>query len=248
MKLTTIGYYGGYPAKGVGTSSYLIESDGFHLLMDCGSGALLSLEQVLDPLKLDAVILSHYHHDHIADVGVLQYYWQLHEARPGQQVLPIYGPTADPLMFGSLTWPHASQAVGYMASDQLTVGPFTISFLPMKHPVPAFGMKIVETATGETLVFTADSAYIPELVQFATNADLLITDTNFFDDKQGTKWHMTAGESGRLAQTAKVGQLMLSHLPQTGDLNQLLRQAQAAAGTQIPVMLPKLRQAIAVKL
>ena len=74
MKLTVLGYLGGYPANGIGTSSYLLESSGFHLLIDCGSGALLSLEDVLDPLKLNGLILTHYHHDHTADVGVLQYY------------------------------------------------------------------------------------------------------------------------------------------------------------------------------
>lgn len=247
MKVTVLGYYGGYPANGIGTSSYLIESGGYHLLMDCGSGALLSLEKVLDPLQLDAVILSHYHHDHIADVGVLQYYWQLHEQRPNQKTLPIYGNTADPLMLGSLTWPHASEGKGYAPADTLHLGPLTITFLPMKHPVPAFGMRIVENSTGETLVFTADTAYIPELVPFADQADLLMTDTNFFNDKTGTKWHMTAGESGQLAADAHVGQLMLTHLPQTGDLAVLKREAQAAAG-DVPVALAELRKTFKVKL
>lgn len=247
MKVTVLGYYGGYPANGIGTSSYLIEADGFHLLMDCGSGALLSLEKVLDPLQLDAVILSHYHHDHVADVGVLQYYWQLHETRPNLSTLPIYGPTADPLMFGSLTWPHASQGHGYGPQDTLHIGPLVVTFLPMKHPVPAFGMRITDEQTGEVLVFTADTAYIPELAPFAHQADLLMTDTNFYDGKTGTKWHMTASESGRVAADAKVGQLLLTHLPQTGDLTTLQQEAQTAAG-DIPVHLAELRKTFAVKL
>lgn len=247
MKLTVIGYYGGYPANGVGTSSYLLTSGDFNLLIDCGSGALLSLEQIIDPLKLDAVILSHYHYDHIADVGVLQYYWQLHEERPKQAVLPIYGPTSDPLNFGALTWPHASEGKGYLSGDVLHVGPFTIRFLPMKHPVPAYGMRIEENETGETLVFTADTANIPSIAAFAMGADLLLTDTNFYDDKHGTKWHMTAGESGQLAADAKVGRLILTHLPQYGDLSVLKREAQTAAGN-IPVSLAELRQTYNVKM
>lgn len=78
MKLTVLGCLGAYPYKGEGTSSYLLESEGFHLLIDAGSTTLVRLENYLDPLKLDAVILSHYHHDHIADLGVLQYYRQLY--------------------------------------------------------------------------------------------------------------------------------------------------------------------------
>ncbi len=247
MKLTVIGYYGGYPANGVGTSSYLIEAGNYKLLLDCGSGALLSLQELLDPLTLDAVIVSHYHHDHLADLGVLQYYWQLHEERPNQEVLPIYGPTADPLNFGSLTWPHASVGRGYTADDTLTVGPLTISFLETHHPVPAYAMRITETATGEVLVFTADTAYFSELAPFAHDADLLLTDTNFYDDKTGKKWHLTAGESGQIAHDANVKKLVLTHLPQWGDLDQLVAQAQATAGSGVQVSHAQLRQTYSVK-
>ncbi len=37
MKLTVLGCLGAYPYKGEGTSSYLLESEGFHLLIDAGS-------------------------------------------------------------------------------------------------------------------------------------------------------------------------------------------------------------------
>ena len=70
MKLTVLGCLGAYPYEGQGTSSYLLQADGFNLLLDAGSSTLVELEKELDPLDLDAVILSHYHHDHIADLGV----------------------------------------------------------------------------------------------------------------------------------------------------------------------------------
>lgn len=81
MKLTILGYFGGYPDHGIGTSAYLVQSGNFNLLMDAGSGALLALQEVLDPNLLDAVLLTHYHHDHVADFGVLQYYYQLHSGQ-----------------------------------------------------------------------------------------------------------------------------------------------------------------------
>lgn len=43
--------------------------------------------------KLDAVILSHYHADHIADVGCLQYAALVNSSLgKSKTVLPIYGP------------------------------------------------------------------------------------------------------------------------------------------------------------
>ncbi|CZQ91640.1 Hypothetical protein Tpal_1442 [Trichococcus palustris] len=85
MELTILGYMGGYPTKDVGTTSYLLTSGEYRLLIDAGSNALLTLEHHLDPLDLDAVILTHYHADHIADLGVLQYTFQLKEAAEGKK-------------------------------------------------------------------------------------------------------------------------------------------------------------------
>src|SRR5690625_5233608 len=73
MKITVIGHWGGYPAPNGATSSYMIEKDGFTLVVDLGSGALSKLQDYKHVNDIDAVILSHYHHDHVADVGVLQY-------------------------------------------------------------------------------------------------------------------------------------------------------------------------------
>ncbi len=41
--------------------------------MDCGSAVLSQLQTYITPEELDAVILSHYHADHMADIGVLQH-------------------------------------------------------------------------------------------------------------------------------------------------------------------------------
>lgn len=236
MKLTILGYYGGYPDHGVGTSSYLVESGDYRLLMDAGSGALLALEKVMDPLQLDAVLLTHYHHDHVADFGVLQYYYQLHPGVKKHQPLPVYGHTKDPLNFAALTFGDFTQGVGYTADSTLTLGPLTLTFLETQHPVPAFAVRIVENTTGRVLVNTSDTRAFPALADFAAAADVLLADTNFLADKPAPRWHLTAPEAGELAKAAKVGKLVLTHLPQTVSLQTLQAQAQAAAGT-IPVVL-----------
>ncbi len=135
MKLTVLGCLGAYPYKGEGTSSYLLESEGFHLLIDAGSTTLVRLENYLDPLKLDAVILSHYHHDHIADLGVLQYYRQLYPTLEPTPILPIYGHTQDQMHFKELTLPNVSEGKEYFEAEELAVGPFLITIMEMSHPV-----------------------------------------------------------------------------------------------------------------
>ncbi|AMV59874.1 Metal-dependent hydrolase of the beta-lactamase superfamily I [Pediococcus damnosus] len=235
MKLTVLGYYGGYPWNDVGTSAYLIQSGDYNLLLDCGSEALLTLEEVLDPLQLDAVLLSHYHHDHTADVGVLQYFWQLRDGNKREPVLPIYGHTQDPLNFGALTWPESTVGKAYTDDQTLNLGPLQLTFMKTHHPVPAFAVRIVERSSQKVLVFTSDTAYFSELAKFAHNADFLMTDTNFYANKTGKKWHMTSTESGKLANQAHAKRLLLTHLPQTGNLEQLKQEAQDSAGTGVQV-------------
>lgn len=230
MKLTILGYLGGYPDHGIGTSAYLVQSGDFNLLMDAGSGALLELQKVLDPNLLDAVLLTHYHHDHTADFGVLQYYYQLHSGEKKHLPLPVYGHTKDPLNFAALTFGNFTQGLGYTQDTTLDLGPFKLTFLETEHPVPAFAVRILEKTTGKVLVNTSDTRAFAGLAPFAKDADLLLADTNFLADKPAPRWHLTAPQAGQLANDANVKQLVLTHLPQELSLETLKQQAQATAG------------------
>lgn len=231
MKLTVLGYYGGYPTKGVGTSAYLIESEGFHLLLDAGSGSLLALEKYVDPIKLDAVLISHYHHDHIADLGVLQFTRLLKKDEHGNKphLLPIYCHDEDKDSFAKMTFENVSQGIAYTKEPELTIGPFKTEHMKTIHPVPCYAFRITEEKTGKALVFTADSGYKKDFIAFSTKADLLLADSNFFRGMENHSVHMTAKECGRIAARAGVQNLMLTHLPQKGDLNQLVAEAREEA-------------------
>ena len=236
MKLTVLGCLGAYPYKGEGTTGYLLESEGYHLLLDAGSTTLIQLEKILDPLALDAVILSHYHHDHIADLGVLQYYWQLFPKEAERKVLPIYGHGRDAAHFNELTMAGVSEGHDYLQTKQLELGPFSVTFMKTIHPVTCYAMRFVENSTGKIFVFTGDSGYLESFVDFAKDADLFLADTYLFAGNERHKAHFTSQESGEIAAAAKVKKLVLTHLPQHGDLEQLKEEA-AAAANGIPVEL-----------
>ncbi|OJG97772.1 metallo-beta-lactamase [Enterococcus termitis] len=237
LKITVLGCLGAYPYKGEGTSSYLLEADGFKLLLDAGSTTLVNLEEHVDPLSLDAVILSHYHHDHIADLGVLQYYRQLYPVQEPTPVLPIYGHTDDQIHFDALNLPGVSKAVPYFEAEELKLGPFLITFMKTIHPVPCYAMRFVEEKTGKVFVFTGDSGYLESFVEFAEKADVFLADTYLFEGNERHHAHFTSKESGEIAKAAQVNKLVLTHLPQHGSLEELKAQAQKAAGDQVTVCL-----------
>ncbi|GAB3060403.1 MBL fold metallo-hydrolase [Virgibacillus ainsalahensis] len=224
MKLTVIGCWGGYPAPGGATSAYLLEKKDFSLLIDAGSGALSKLQYYKSVSDLDAVILSHYHHDHIADIGVLQYARLVQFYVTGsKKELPIYGHMEDREGFDALTHQY-TKGVPYQPEKPLNIGPFSITFLKTNHPVPCYGMRITD---GESvIVYTADTGYKEEWLPFSEGADLLITDCNFYAGQDGSKaGHMTSIEGAAIAENANVGELMLSHLPQYGNNKQLVQEA-----------------------
>lgn len=233
MKLTALGVWGGYPTRDAGTTSYLLQSEeGFNLLLDAGSRAVTELEHELSPNDLDAIILSHYHEDHIADLGALRQYRQLQTVKP--EMLPIYGHQENAYEFSKLSLENVSEGIAYDVENGTSVGPFDIQFLKTVHPVICYAMRIVERATGQVLIYTGDTGYFAELVDFSKDADILLADVYFFKDKAKMPNHLSSVEAGEIAAQANVKKLILTHLPQVGDLQVLREEAQEAAGN-IPV-------------
>ncbi|MBO0961266.1 MBL fold metallo-hydrolase [Neobacillus sp. MM2021_6] len=225
MKLTIIGYWGGYPKQNGACSGYLLEHGGFQLLIDCGSGVLSKLQNIIQPEELDAVIISHYHPDHIADIGVLQHA-RLILGFLGKDfpTLPVYGHEFDQQEFAKLTYKNITNGVAYDPHNTVNIGPFQVSFLKTIHPVPCYAMKI--EADGKSIVYTADSAFQEEFIEFSQGADLLLCECNFYGNQNGkSAGHMNSLEAGRFAQRAAVKQLILTHLPQYGELVNLITEA-----------------------
>lgn len=225
MKLTVIGYWGGFPNKGEASSAYLLQKDNFSVMLDFGSGALLKLQQYINVTDLNAVLISHYHADHIADIGVLQHALVVHNYLSKQEkVVNIYGPIENEYEFHKLNHDF-TRAVPYRQRDVLQLGPFFIRFLETKHSVPCYGMRI--TDGNSTIVYTADSAYQDEWIKFSRDADLLLCDTNFYANQDGTEaGHMNSVEVATIAKQANVKELLLTHLPHFGSHEQLVSEAE----------------------
>lgn len=233
MKWTVIGYWGGYPGAREASSGYLAEHEGFHLLVDCGSGVLAQLQSFVDIENLDAVILSHYHHDHVADIGPLQYARLVKSYTVGKlPEMPIYGHTVDDAGFARLTHQPYTKGVAYNPEQSLNIGPFMISFMKTEHPVSCFAMRL--EAGGKTIVYTADSAYLPGFADFAEGAELLVSECNFYAGQDGSEaGHMNSTEAATIAKEAGADRLLLTHLPHFGDHEDLVKQAREVYAGQI---------------
>jgi len=71
VKLTVLGGAGAWPPALGACSGYLIEHDGFRLLVDPGYATLPRLLEIVSAEAIDAVLVSHGHPDHVADLSPL---------------------------------------------------------------------------------------------------------------------------------------------------------------------------------
>lgn len=225
MNITPIGIWGGYPNKNEATCAYLVEQDGFRCLLDCGSGVIAAVQNYTELKDIDAVIISHYHPDHVADVGVLQ-----HAAMVGMQLkewdvpLPIYAHDQDAAGFAALSYKGVTEGRAIQAQDTLELGPFQVTFCETDHPAYCLAMRFTDGKS--TAVFTADTAWRDELVAFSQNADLLVSEANLYEKYLGIiQGHMSGSQAGQLATQAAAKQLLLTHLPQYGNLSEILVEA-----------------------
>ena len=223
MKVTVVGYYGGYPTADKASSAYVIEKDNYKIVLDMGSGALLKLQKYINIMDIDAMILSHFHADHVADVGVLQHARLVQSYITGDEsILPIYAHQEDVEQFAALNHDY-TEAKSYNPEETLKLGPFYIRFLKTKHSVACYGMRI--TDGDSSIVYTADSAFQKEWIPFCQHADLPLADTNFYADMDGEDaGHMTSKEVGIIAKEAEVKEVILTHLPHFGQHQQLVEE------------------------
>lgn len=229
FSLTIIGHWGAYPNRGEATSCYLLQAEDTSVLLDCGSGALSVLQEHLSLADIDAVILSHYHADHIADLGCLQYAALIDmDLKRRQKPLRVYG-HSEYAFTESLSFEDCVLGTTYDRNSILEIGPFRFSFAPTNHPDPCFAIRA--DCGAASLVYSGDTEPSWELVPFSEGASLLLCETSLYDLYKGKiPGHMSAGEAGELALAAGAGRLVATHLPHWGVHNELLTQAKAAFG------------------
>lgn len=212
MLLTVLGCHGPYPPAGGACSGYLLQENGFNLLLDCGNGVLSRLQEHLSFLDLHAVLLTHLHADHFSDVLIMRY--GLDKAyREGRmsEPLALYAPPGPVEDYSRLPYKNAYRVQALSPGEDLTLGPFGIFTCPAFHPVPTLALRI-ESASGN-LFFSGDSGYDPALACFAAGVDLFLCEANYLhvDLEREAPIHMSAAQAADLAVMAGCGKLVLTH-------------------------------------
>lgn len=73
MRVTVAGCWGGSPRPGGACSGYLVQASDTNVLLDCGAGVAGAVQRACPLTAIDHVVVSHFHHDHVSDAGVLMF-------------------------------------------------------------------------------------------------------------------------------------------------------------------------------
>lgn len=212
MQLTVLGCYGPYPPAGGACSGYLIRDSGVKLLVDCGNGVLSRLQEHMNFWQLDAVILSHLHADHFADLMIMRYGLQMaYEKGLRSEPLPVYTPSEPAVEYERLPYKNAYTIKALSGDEDLQIGPFKISFRNGLHAIPSLALRI-DSDSG-IMVYSGDTEYHEGIEDFAAGANLFLCEANYLekDIAEGLANHLSSAQAARMAAGASVGKLLLTH-------------------------------------
>jgi len=227
---------------GRASSSYLVWLRGkARLLVDAGGGTALNFgKSSANFSDLDAIVFSHLHVDHSADLPVLVKASYFDERT---RDLPLFGPSGNGLMpsmkeFVSAMFDGPQGAFHYL-SDFIDPSPasaykiisqdvsvantslwadfhnerFRLSAIPVHHgPVPALAWRV--DIAGHSITFSGDmNGADHSLEKLAASSDILVAHNAIPEEALGVarKLHMPPSVIAAIAANARVKKLVLSH-------------------------------------
>jgi len=228
MRLMVLGGCGAWPGAGQACSGYLVEHDGFRLLVDLGFATVPRLLERVTAGQVDAVFISHGHPDHCADLNPLLRARAWGDDPPAP--LPVYA------LPGALDAVLALDRPGMLAAAyvlheftvgrRIDIGPFRAQTRLLPHWVANAGIRL--TVGERVLAYTGDTGPCPDVVDLARGADLLLAEASYVDQvpEDSRRYLTSARQAGQQARDAGARHLVLTHLLPGTDA----AAAQAAAG------------------
>jgi len=196
MKIRVLGCAGAL-AAGYRTTSFLLDDD---VLIDAGSGvAELTVEAMA---KVDHILVTHSHLDHVLAIGLLADTVQRRRAQAGRPPVKVHAlpETLEALrahVFNGVIWPDFTRLPSpqrpaltfheFAVGDRLDLGDGRrIEVLTAAHTVPAVGFAVDGGAPGHW-VFTGDTGPNPALWKRLSEIKVahLVIECAFGDDECG---------------------------------------------------------------
>jgi ribonuclease BN (tRNA processing enzyme) len=236
MKLTILGSGTAQPSSDRNSAGYVVEANGMKLLLDCGAGTLHALAKYeIQWQRLTHIFVSHFHVDHVGELASLLFAFRYALTEDRHESLTLIAHqgiervlTGLKVAFGekifNLKFPFRVMAVEPKKS--LTINnQIRLEFAKTPHTDESLAIRITENQ--QSISYTGDTGFSPDLIRFFGQTDVLISECSF-EESDAKGRHLSIDEVARLAQAAKVKRLIATHFYfSMGDealINQLRRE------------------------
>ncbi len=189
-----------------------IEQADTHISLDPGPGALVqAAKRKLDPTKLDAIILSHRHLDHSADVNVMT------EAmttggfnKRGLLLAPRDAYEDDPVLLRYLR-DYLKQTLVIEEGGSYQIGDVTVHS-PIRHDHPGEVYGFVFESPGCRWSSIADPRYFPALADHSRAAVIVLHTVRL---EESDIYHLSIPDAKRLIEAIKPQTAIITHFGMT---------------------------------
>lgn len=269
FNLTFLGTSASVPSAERNHPALLVEAGSDRILVDCGEGTQRQLlRSGAGFRRLDRLLLTHGHFDHILGIAGL---FSTLRLRQSTDLVTVHGAqgTLDVVarmlagLWGERRAPIPLQLVPLTANDVLEAEEYTISCFPVRHrdtdslgfafegqlrrhlrqdrlaalgvpdgpvrkelaegrPITLADGTVIDpdevlgpAERGKKLVIVGDAETTKDLEQFVEGADVLVMEATFLERDATIArdyGHLTSAEAARLAETSRVGLLVLNHI------------------------------------
>jgi ribonuclease BN (tRNA processing enzyme) len=221
MKLIILGSGTSVPNAQRASPAIAVFIDKELLLLDIGPGTLRQMAIAGLPFEsIDYICISHFHPDHTADLIHFFFATRYPPILRTRKPFTIVGPETFNKFLTLLKKPYGNWLDlpdGLMKIEEFHTGykdkkkfnTFTLWSAPVKHIPHSLGFRI-EDHSGKTIVYSGDTGYCEEMVDLARDADLLILESSFPDEKE-IKGHLTPSRAGDIAARSGAKKLLLTH-------------------------------------
>ncbi|MBW3666926.1 MAG: MBL fold metallo-hydrolase [Actinobacteria bacterium] len=241
MRVDVVGASGTFPVPGRPASGYLITQGETRVWCDAGPGTFMGLP--VDSDMVDAVVVSHQHPDHCADLFAAFHAWHYRpEPRNG---VPLYAPEA--------VWERISEFLEkgpgselydlfdfnpVWTGDEITIGELEVRFTEMDHSVPTVGSRW--EANNRTMFFTGDTGPDGDWRELARDVDVMLCEASYqgAPEDKAYSHHLTASEAGEIAREVGAGRLVLTHIPPYYDVAKSVHEAELAFDRPVTLATP----------